>query len=101
MRRIAVDIEVLVGTFQSQPLVFADLLDANPGLINLEDIDVICRVDPATRLTHYFPSDTVETLLEAAGVETTFVLFLPGASGVPTARLRSLGKHAGLLRRAD
>ena len=96
MKRIGVEIEVLCGSFRSQPLVFAHLLDARPSL-NLDHVEVICGSDPRARLGHYFAPGTVDSVDDALGVHDTCVLVLPGAGGPlgETGMLRGLGFWTG------
>lgn len=96
MKRIGVDIEVLGGSFASQPLVFAHLLDARPEL-DLDHVEVICGTDPRPRLGHYLAPDHVDAVEEALGLHDTCVLVLPGAGGPvgTTSKLRPVGRWAG------
>lgn len=93
-------IAVYAGTFESQPLVFAHLLDAMPGL-DLDHVEVICGTDPRARLAHAFAPGVAEALEDALGLSTACVLIFPEA--VPeglrlpdaTAHLSGLGVHDG------
>ena len=56
-------IAVYAGTFDTQPLVFAHLEDAMPGL-DLAEVDVIMG-DPRARLAHAFDTPIAEALEDA------------------------------------
>ncbi len=92
-------IAVYAGVFETQPLVFAHLEDAMPGL-DLAEVDVIMH-DPRRRLAHAFATDVAQALEDALGLATTCVLIFPEA--VPqglrlpesTDRLTGLGVHPG------
>ncbi|MFT4784392.1 MAG: hypothetical protein ACI9IV_002137 [Paracoccaceae bacterium] len=96
--RIDIDIEVFGGTFASQPLVFAHLLDFADGL-DLDHVEVICGVDPARRLAHHFDACVVADIEAALGVFGTCVLVFPQAVTkarvVQTALLKPLGTWRG------
>jgi len=95
MARQSEDITVYAGTFASQPLVFAHLWDAAPDL-DLDHVDVICRVDPAPRLRHYFAPDVVGQIGDALGLHTTVVLFMSRAGDLAeTEALTRIGTFAG------
>lgn len=93
------------GDFASQQLAFAHLLDWADKVgrsIDLDFVEVIGRAQFQTRLAHYFSSDVVAGLIDAAGGSDTIVLVtdpeaLPHAS---SAHLRFLGVHDGTLLRA-
>ncbi|WP_147125983.1 hypothetical protein [Shimia ponticola] len=101
MARVEVRIEVLSGTFDAQPLVFAHLLDhatARGQSIDLDHVDVISKVDPQPRLRHFFPEAIVNQLIDLMGLDTTAVLVFPGAMDTAvgdSSRLRSLGQWLG------
>ncbi|MEM1301229.1 MAG: hypothetical protein AAGH17_01500 [Pseudomonadota bacterium] len=101
MARVDVRIEVLSGTFDTQPLVFAHLLDhatARGQNIDLDCVDVIAKVDPVPRLKHFFPETIVNQLVDLMGLDTTAVLVFPGAMDTlvgDSTRLRSLGIWPG------
>jgi hypothetical protein len=92
-------IAVYAGTFDTQPLVFAHLEDAMPGL-DLTEVDVIMG-DPRARLAHAFETSVAEALEDALGLATTCVLIFPEA--IPPGRrlpeatplLTGLGVHRG------
>ena len=94
--RFRVAIGVLAGTFASQQLAYAHLLDVAPGA-DLEQVEVLGR-DRARRLAHFFEAGSGP----GAVPEDTLVLLLPGA-GVPlepTGRLRVVGRFPGRVTRA-
>jgi len=99
-RRVA----VYAGEIESQPLVFAHLLDEMPGL-DLDHVDVICGVDPQTRLAHALPPAQVAAVEDALGLYTTVVLIfsdaIPAGQRLPTQteRLTWLGSFDGLRHR--
>ena len=78
MPREPVEIALYSGTFESQPLVFAHLFHAAPG-IDLDHVEVICRQDPTARLLHYLDPAQVTDVLEAMGLHTTIVLIFAQA----------------------
>ncbi len=92
-------IAVYAGVFETQPLVFAHLEDAMPGL-DLAEVEVIMH-DPRTRLAHAFETSVAEALEDALGLATTCVLIFPEAiqngQRLPDAtdRLTGLGIHPG------
>lgn len=96
-------IAVYAGTFESQPLVFAHLDDAMPGL-DLGEVEVIMG-DPRARLARHFGTELAEALEDALGLHTTCVLIFPEA--IPegrllpdqTGRLTGLGVHRGVRHR--
>lgn len=91
-------IEVLSGTFETQPLVFVHLGDIAGGALDLERVDVICRVPPLPRLAHVFAAPVCDQILDLAGVRTTLVLVFPGALDGPvpeTGHLQHLGQWRG------
>lgn len=73
MSREPVEITLFSGTFESQPLVFAHLVDTAPEL-DLDHVEVICRQDPTARLSHYLDAAQVTDVIEAMGLHTTIVL---------------------------
>ena len=103
MAAVPTRIAVYAGTFESQPLVFAHLEDAMPGL-DLGEVEVIMG-DPRARLAHAFDTELAEALEDALGLHTTCVLIFPEA--VPegrrlpdrTDRLTGLGVHRGVRHR--
>ncbi|SFJ80696.1 hypothetical protein [Jannaschia pohangensis] len=96
--KFRVEIGVLAGTFASQQLAFAHLLDANPGA-DLEQVEVLARPF-GPRLRGYFPDDTVAQLEQLT--EPTLILLLPGSGVAPrdTRMLRFVGRYSGTLTRA-
>ncbi|PRY25508.1 hypothetical protein CLV78_102688 [Aliiruegeria haliotis] len=94
-------IDVYSGSFASQPLVFAHLGAAMPGL-RLDDVEVICGVDPRRRLAHAFLAEAAEAVEDAMGLDDTCVLIfpdavatMPGALPDATDLLRHLGTFDG------
>ncbi|MBM7066391.1 hypothetical protein [Actibacterium sp. 188UL27-1] len=80
--RIAADIRVLCGVFETQQMVFEHLLHCQlreGAALDMDHISVICRADPRPRLSHHFEDDLVEKIEEELGLRTTVVLILPGA----------------------
>ncbi len=98
MAKRDVRVEVLSGTFESQPLVFAHLLDAAPQL-NMEAVEVICKQDPTRRLLHYFVPQSVDHIIDRLGLDTTVVLVFPEAGDTvgDTKLLRSLSHFPGAI----
>ncbi|UWQ17992.1 hypothetical protein [Jannaschia sp. M317] len=103
--RLSADIHVLTGTFASQQLAFAHLLDAaqRDGLSpDLDHLEVILPPH-GPRLRGYFDGETASVIAQQAGTQAV-VLVLPGAliTGQFTAddRLQSLGRHVGEVTRA-
>lgn len=95
MAREAVAIRLFSGTFESQPLVFAHLWDAAPEL-RLDHVEVICRQAPEPRLHHYMDAEQAQLVTTEMGLETTLVMFLPGAGHfAATPRLRWLADITG------
>ena len=83
MARRKVHVEVLAGTFDTQQHVFAHLLDhvLQQGLtLDMDQVDVITKVDPERRLAHVFPEAIVNQVVDALGIDTTVVLVFEGAS---------------------
>ena len=101
MARIDAMIEVLSGSFESQIAVFAhvmDLTEKHAWTLDFDRVEVICKEDPTARLSHYFAPDTVHTITDMLGLDTTVVLVLPGALSTPFGEsdlLRARGLHAG------
>jgi hypothetical protein len=99
-------IAVFIGALESQPLVFAHLMDAMPGL-DLEEVEVICGADPQPRLAHVFPPRIAEAVEDAMGLATTCVLIYADAlapgTRLPdrTGRLTCLGTFDGHRHRPD
>lgn len=97
---VSTRVAVFAGTFASQPLVFAHLLDAFPAL-DLDHVEVICNVDPHDRLSHALPANDVAAIEDALGLHTTVVLIfaeaLPPDTRLPseTARLMWLATLDG------
>ena len=63
-----VDIDIFTGTFESQPLAFAHLYDlamATGRELDLDGVEVICKVDPVKRLGHYFDATQVDKIIDA------------------------------------
>ncbi len=100
MARVAADIPVASGRFDSQPLVFAHLWDLTPDL-NLDAIDVIQGTNMRARLGGYFQPVLVTEILTRMEADDTLVLFLPGASLPASDKLRDLGSFIGTLVRAE
>lgn len=90
------DIAVFAGDFDSQPLVFAHLLDVAPEL-DLTHVEVI-QSGHAARLGGYFEGRVADDLARDAA---TLVLILPAAHGgldcpvTRTPHLTPLGVHRG------
>ncbi|NSX53441.1 hypothetical protein [Parasulfitobacter algicola] len=75
-----IPIAVFCGDFASQPLVFAHLIDLmQNGNINLDYVEVICRMNPTPRLRHYFDETVVFQIEDKLGLSDTCVLLLPDA----------------------
>lgn len=77
-RDLPADITVFAGDFESQPLVFAHLLDEAPDL-QLEHVEVIQGAAPLRRLQARFSAETAQALIQAAAPYETLVLVLPAA----------------------
>jgi hypothetical protein len=98
------DITVFAGEFDSQPLVFAHLLDEAPDLL-LEHVEVIRDADPTRRLAVYFDPRTIAAIKTAAHPYTTLLLILPAAFDtlicplVGSEHLIPLGVHRGTVPR--
>lgn len=104
--RVPARIDVYAGSFASQPLAFARVLDAADRAgttLVTDDVEVI-QTTADTRLAHYFDPKTVAAILRAATGHDTLILLLPGRQGAPPALsdplLTPLGSHDGLLLRA-
>jgi hypothetical protein len=98
-------IAVFGGSFVSQQLTFAHLLDAadRAGVVlEMERVDVLQGDGLARRLAHYFDDPTVRAILGAAtGCDTLVLLTRPGdLPAENTAHLRWLGIFPGHLVRA-
>lgn len=102
-QRLPARITIYSGTFASQPLAFARLLDAADRagtFLNLDNVDVI-RHAPEVRLAHYFPPATVAAIEDLQGTDNTLILLKPGRrAGSPglvlkDAKLRCLGVFDG------
>lgn len=97
---------IYAGSFDSQPLVFAHLQDAMPGL-NLDHVEVICGVDPVPRLKHALAPGAVSAVEDALGLRTTVVLIfsaaIPGGTRLPTdtGRLSWLASFDAVRHRPD
>ncbi|MEM6728519.1 MAG: hypothetical protein AAF618_08465 [Pseudomonadota bacterium] len=98
--RQPVEIMLFAGTFESQPLAFAHLYDIGPSL-DLGEIEVICKEDPARRLSHYFAKEQVELIVDTLGLHTSVILAFPEAGPVPASSLLfPLGRFTGTRIRA-
>lgn len=106
--RFSASIAIYAGTFASQPLAFACLLDAadrSGAFLDLDDVDVI-REAAHVRLSHYFRPELVARLEALRGEDDTLILVKPRATGeLPVTtlrdpRLRPLGLFEGELVRA-
>ena len=101
-----VRLAVYAGTFASQPLVFAHLADAVPGL-DLDRVEVICGTDPRARLAHALAPAEAAAVEDALGLHTTCVLIfadaLPPGTRLPedTGRLVRIGSFDGVRHRPD
>ena len=81
-------VAVFAGSFASQPLVFAHLLDAADAkglVLDLDHVEVI-QGDPEKRLVHVFSTDNTVRIVAARGQYDTLVLIFPEAL-IPGARL--------------
>lgn len=94
---------VLSGSFASQPLAFAALLDGagdKAADVDLADVDVIREV-PDVRLAHYFRPAIVARIQALQDKDNTLIIVRPSAlqtGGLfkkEGARLRLLGHFAG------
>jgi len=100
-RRVPTRVAVYAGTFASQPVVFAHLIDAFPTL-DLDAVEVICGTDPRARLAHVFAPDVARSVEDALGLATTCVLVFAEAivegTRLPdrTEHLACLGVHPGV-----
>ncbi|RZW05980.1 MAG: hypothetical protein EX266_08245 [Rhodobacteraceae bacterium] len=101
--RVPALLTVLSGSFVSQPLAFAALVDAAEKLdlsVDLADVDVI-REAAEVRLAHYFRPQIVARIQELQGPDDTVIVLRPSAltthPRLPSdeSRLRLLGKFAG------
>jgi len=72
-------ISVFAGQFESQPLVFAHLLDAFGSNLNVEHIDVVCRRDPTAPLRHVLTETDAQAVEDALGLQDTCVLIFEAA----------------------
>lgn len=105
--RQPVTIDVWAGTFDSQPLAYAHLFDlatCSGREVALEAVDVICKADPTARLKHYFTGETVDSITDGLGLNTTVLLVFPEAiaGGIPPSPfLTHLGSFAGTRPVAD
>lgn len=104
--RLAARLPVLAGTFASQQLAYAHLLDAAAaqGLSpDLDHVEVV-RERRAARLAAWFAPETAARVEAAAGADDTLVVVLPGAlttgAFAATDRLRLLGGFRGTVTRA-
>ncbi len=102
-QRVPTLLTVYSGSFPSQPLAFAALLDAATVLglgADLADVDVI-REAQGVRLAHYFRPAIVARIETAAGSDDTILVVRPSEITAdpefppPGARLRLLGRFAG------
>ena len=105
MPRFAATLTVVSGTFASQPLAFAAILDAadEAGIsVDLADVDVIRHAAPV-RLAHYFRPAIVARIEALKGEDDTVIILRPGEAtqspGFPARhpKLRRLGVFAGTL----
>ena len=103
MKRVPALLTVYSGTFASQPLAFACLLDQaeKRGMtLDLGDVDVI-QHSPEVRLAHYFRPAIVARIQAAQGGDNTVIVLRPtrlsAERDFPTrgAPLRMLGRFAG------
>jgi len=107
-RRKPARIGVYCGTFQSQQLVFAHLLDwadERGAVAELDGIEVIRITDAPARLAHYFSPDAVAEVLRAQdrakGSDTLVLATDAGAlPSCDSSRLSYLGCLDGSLIRA-
>lgn len=98
-RLVSAEIAIFAGSFDSQPLVFAHLLDVAPEL-EFEHIEVLQDRGIRKRLEGFFPPETVTRLLVALNEDDTMVLLLPEAGFFEGSdRLQPLGLARGTLRR--
>ena len=79
-------VSIFVGTFESQPLVFAHLLDLCPGL-DFDHVEVICGVDPGPRLAHALTPQDAAAVEDALGLRTTVVMIFEAAMPIGAERL--------------
>lgn len=77
-RLVGAEIAVFAGNFESQPLVFAHLLDVAPEL-EFDHIEVLQDRGIRKRLEGFFAAETVTRLLVALHEDDTMVLLLPEA----------------------
>ena len=99
MVKVAADIPIASGRFESQPLVFAHLLDEARDLM-VDHVDVLQGTNMRARLGGYFPPILITEILTEMEADNTLVLFLPGARMVSSVRLRNLGVFTGTVVRA-
>jgi len=101
--RVPTLLSVLSGSFASQPVAFACLLDEaeKRGLsIDLRDADVI-QVSSDVRLAHYFRPAIVARIQAAQSEDNTLIILRPTRLTVerdfptPDSPLRLLGRFAG------
>ena len=94
------NITLMGGTFASQPLAFAHLLDAAQAQginLDLDNVEVIQSNQPA-RLAQWFTADTCQNIPTAQ----TLIAFLPASGGplTPTDHLCTLGTFPAQITRA-
>jgi hypothetical protein len=98
------DIAVFAGSFASQPLAFAHLLDLCPTL-NLDHIEVIPAFGCQTRLAAHFDPEVISDIRFHLGTAETCILVLPAAFKElecplrATELLRPLGDFRGTIAR--
>ncbi len=101
--RVPALLTVYAGTFPSQPMAFAALLDAANALgleADLADIDVI-REAREVRLAHYFRPAVAARIAAASGSDDTLIVARPSAITADPAfppegaRVRLIGRFAG------
>lgn len=73
-------ISVFAGQFDSQPLVFAYLIDTFGPDMNLDYVEVICRRDPAAPLRHVLDHKDACAVEDAMGLHDTCVMIFESAS---------------------
>lgn len=67
-------ISVFAGRFDSQPLVFAHLIDSFGMDMDLEHVEVICRRDPTAPLRHVLSHVDACAVEDAMGLNDTCVM---------------------------
>ncbi len=93
-------VAVYAGSFASQPLAYAHVLDAAEAAclpLDLDHVEVICGGDPGKRLAHVFDAGTTARIRDMRQGADTLVLIFPeamrpgAAAFADTTRLRALG----------